>query len=170
MDRIIGIKFHNEIESIKKNMDLPILDASIEEFGYGEKLYPDRFVDPQVLKLFKEQGEHIESYNLIEAIFLCDNHIYRDTKQCTTNFIIANPNIKEVLENLIIYNGWIINKTCLYSSLVDSNEIICIHSDELMFPAHLESFAIKMDNPCLVKVITFSNDLPKKVKYLEYND
>ena len=152
----------------EKTTGLPILNASIENFGLGEKLNVGEFTDSQAFKLFREQCEHIEAFNLLEAIFLGDTHIYRDTLKCMSNFIIANPSIRDDLEKLIKdkYNDST-KKRCLYSNLVDSNEIICIHSDELMFPAHLEScpavgsFAIRMDNPCLVKVITFSSNLSK---------
>lgn len=122
-----------------------------------EKLNVGELLDLQAFKLFREQGEHIEAHNLTEAIFLGDNHIYRDAPKYIVNFIVANPTRRKDLEKLIKGNG-LTNKTCLYSNIVDSNEIFCIHSDELMFPAHSESspargFAIKMDNPCLVKVI-----------------
>ena len=167
---VIGIKFHKKIESVGE-AESPILNISMENFGLGEKLNVGEFIDSQVLKLFKEQGEHIEACNLIDAIFLGDNSIYKDTLKCTANFIIANPSIRDDLEKLINNeDNALTNKTCLYSNLVDSNEIICIHSDEMMFPAHSESnstegsFVIKMDNPCLVKEITFSNNLPEEFK------
>lgn len=154
---VIGIEFHREMKSVE-NADLPILQTSVKNFGLGEKLNVDDFIDSQVLKLFREQGEHIEAYNLIEAIFLGDISIYKDTLRCAANFIIANPSIRNDLEKIITED-----KKCLCSNLVNSNEIICIHSDEMMFPAHSEpnpavdsSVKIKMDNPCLVKVVTFN--------------
>ena len=165
---VIGIKFHKDIESEGKETSFPILNVSMENFGLGNKLSIGEFIDTQVLKLFREQGEHIKAWNLIEAIFLGDNSIYKDTLKCAANFIIANPSIRNDLEKLINNeDNDLTNKTCLYSNLVNSNEIICIHSDELMFPAHLESnlaegsFVIKMDNPCLIKVVTFSEVMPK---------
>lgn len=163
---IIGIKFHKENETD----DFPVLNASVENFGLGEKLNfsnlnVSEFIDSQGLKLFREQCEHLEAFNLLEAIYLGDIRIYGDTLRCNANFIIANPSIKDDLESLI--RNQKLDKKCLYSNLIKSNEIICIHSDELMFPAHSEScpavgsFVIKMDNPCLVKVITLSNNKRK---------
>lgn len=163
-EKVIGIKFNKEIESAD-DTELPILKASIENFGLGKKLDIGEFIDSQVLSLFREQCEHIKAYNLTDAIFLGDNHIYKDTLKCMANFIIANPSIRDDLEKLIKDN--LQNKTVLYSNLVDSNEIICVHSDEIMFPGHIEasdSFLIKIDNPCLVKVITFANDLLEEFK------
>lgn len=163
-EKVIGIKFYKEITSVE-DTNLPILKASIEDFGLGKKLDISEFIDFQALNLFRAQCEHIEAYNLIDAIFLGDNHIYKDTLKCTANFIIASPSIRDDLEKLI--KDSLLNKTCLYSNLVGSNEIICVHNDEMMFPAHLESsdsFLIKIDNPCLVKMITFANDLHEEFK------
>lgn len=152
-----------KIKPFERAINFSDSTITLENVSLGENLDLSKFIDSQILKMFREQVKHIKAYSLIEAISLGDNHIYRDTSKYTANFIIANPNIKEDLEKLIKDNV-LTNKTYLYSNLVDSNEIICIHSDESAFPAHVESdimtnpFIFKMDNPCLVKLITFSKN------------
>ena len=41
---VIGIKFHKKIESVE-DIGLPILNASAENFGLGEKLNVGEFID-----------------------------------------------------------------------------------------------------------------------------
>lgn len=149
--KIIGVKYNKVTE---EKITIPVQRATVEVFGVGEELDVGRLIDSQVLKLFKENCETIidDCNRLEQAIYLGDRAIYNDTLKYHSNYLVANPKMRSELESIKP------NKTVLFSKLLEENELVLVYSDNMSFPAHSEtvpgeSFTIKLDNPCLVKIV-----------------